>query len=161
MHKTTDCEYCLHNGGKRRHILRWRQRVAPKGHGNKTWEAFRTFFARDFREIRFKPWTSASKGYGANCMRGGHANAVDRDDMQQQQAEALANMATATTADRQTVTALSSSNTTMTQELRIATATIATLQQRLSSCACSTTPRTGARGQQQRQSSQQRQHNPQ
>ena len=47
-------------------------------------------------------------------MRGGHANAAERDDMQQQQEEALTNLATATEADRQEVTALSSSNTTLT-----------------------------------------------
>ena len=78
-------------------------------------------------------------------MRGAHANAAERDDMQQQQAEALANLATATAADRQAVAELSSRNTTLTQELRTATATIATLQQRLASCACATTPQRGAR----------------
>ena len=51
-------------------------------------------------------------------MRGVHANAAEREDMQNQQAEALANMATETEADRQSVTALSSSNETLTQELR-------------------------------------------
>ena len=91
-------------------------------------------------------------------MRSGNANAAEREDMQQQQAEALANLATATAADRQAVTALSSSNTTLTQELRTATATIATLQQRLASCSCATTPRTGVRGQQRQQASHQRQH---
>ena len=67
-------------------------------------------------------------------MRGGHANAADRDDMQQQQAEAFANLSTSTAADRQAVIALSSINATLTQELRTETATIATLQQRLASC---------------------------
>ena len=93
-------------------------------------------------------------------MRGGHANAAERDEMQQQQAEALANLATATAADIQTVTELFISNATLTHELRTATATIATLQQRLASCACATTPRTGAKGQQWRPENQQRQHNP-
>ena len=78
-------------------------------------------------------------------MRGGHANATERDEIQQQQAEALANLATVTAADRQEVTALSSRNATLTQELRTATATIATLQQRLACCACATTPRTVAK----------------
>ena len=76
--------------------------------------------------------------------------------MQQRQAEALANLATATVADRQAVTALSSSNATLTQELGTATATIDTLQQRLASCLCDTTPRTGEKGQQMRQARQQR-----
>ena len=131
-----------------------------KDTAEKMWEAFKTFFAREFQEIRVQPRTSASKGYGANCMRGGHANTAERDDMQQHQAEALANLAIATAADRQAVTSLSSSNATLTQELRTATSTIATLQQRLDSCSCVTTPQTGARGQQRRQASQQRQNNP-
>ena len=93
-------------------------------------------------------------------MRGGHAKNVERDDMQQQQEEALANLATATVEDRQAVTALISSNATLTQELRTATATIAMLQLRLVSCSYATTPRTGARGQQRQQAIQQIQHNP-
>ena len=93
-------------------------------------------------------------------MRGRHANTAERDDMQQQQAEALANLDTSTAADRQAVTTLSSSNATLTQELCTTTATIATLKQRLASCPCATTPQTGARGQQRRQASQQRQKNP-
>ena len=92
-------------------------------------------------------------------MRGAHANAAERYDMQHQQVEALASLATATAADRQAVTALSSSNATLTQELCPATATIATLQQSLASCSCATMPGTGERGQQRRQASQQRQHN--
>ena len=79
--------------------------------------------------------------------------------MQQQQAEALANLATATAADIHAVAELSISNTTLTHELRKATATIATLQQRLESCACAPTPRTGTKGQQRRPENQQRQHN--
>ena len=88
--------------------------MAPKGHGRKNVGGFQDISAREFREIRVQPRTLASKGYGVNCMRGGHANAAERDDMQQQQEEALTNLATATEADRQEVTALSSSNTTLT-----------------------------------------------
>ena len=80
-------------------------------------------------------------------MRGGHANAAERDNMKHQQSEVLTNLATATAADRQAMTPLSSSNAKLTQELRTATATIATLQQRLASCSCATTPQAGARGQ--------------
>ena len=92
-------------------------------------------------------------------MRGGHANAAEIE-MQQQQAEVLANLATATAADRQAVAELSIRNATMTHELRAATATIAALQQRLASCACAPTPRTGAKGQQRQPANHQRQHNP-
>ena len=133
-----------------------RQKDTP----DKTWESFKIFFAREFRYIRVQPRTSASEGYGTNSMRGGHANAAERDEMKQQQAEALANLATSTAADRQAVAELSISNTTLTHELRTATVSIATLQQRLESCACATTPRKGEKGQQQRPSNQQRQHNP-
>ena len=133
--------------------------MASKGYSRKTWEAFKTFFARDFREIRVQPRTSASDVYGKTTnMRGGHANAAEFE-MQQQQAEGLANLATSTAADRQAVAELSISNATLTHKLRTETATIAMLQHSLASCACATTPRTGARGQQRQQASQQRQHN--
>ena len=89
-------------------------------------------------------------------MTGGHANAAEFE-RQQQQAEALANLDTAAAADRQAVAELSISNATLTHELRTATAMIATLQQRLASCACDPMPRTGKKGQQQRPANQQRQ----
>ena len=133
--------------------------MASKGHGRKTWEAFKMFFAREFREIRFQPCISASEGYETRTnMRGGHDN-VAEIETQQQHAEALANVVTATAADRQAVAELSIINATLTHELRSATATIATLQQRLESCACAPTPRTGTKGQQRRPANQQRQHN--
>ena len=83
-------------------------------------------------------------------MRGGHANATEFE-RKQQQAEALANLVTSTAADRQAVAELSISNATLTHELRTATVTIATLQQRLESCVCTPTPRTGKKGQKKRQ----------
>ena len=136
-------------------VKEWRQ----KDRADKTWEDFKKFFAREFREIRVQPWTSASEGYGMSSMRVGHGNA-EEVEMQQQQAEALANLATATTADRQAVAELSISNATLTHEFRAATATIATMQQRLASCACAPTPRTGGKGQQRQPENQQGQHNP-
>ena len=78
-------------------------------------------------------------------MRGVHANAAEIE-MQQQQAKALSNLATLTAADRQAVAELSISNATLTHELLAATATIATLKQRLASCACAPTPWTGGKG---------------
>ena len=125
----------------------------------KTWEAIKTFFAREFREIRAQPRTSASEGYGKTTnMRGGHANAAEFE-MQQQQAEALENLATATAAVRQAVAELSISNAKITHELKTATVKIATLQQRLSSCVCAQTPRTGTKGKQRRTANQQCQYN--
>ena len=40
-------------------VKEWRQ----KDTADKTWEDFKTFFAREFREIRVQPRTSASEGY--------------------------------------------------------------------------------------------------
>ena len=119
-------------------IKEWRRKETAY----KTWEAFKKFFAGEFRDIRVQPGTSESEGYGTISMRGGHANAAEIE-IQQQQAEALANLATATATDRLSVAELSISNAMLTHELRAATATIATLQQCLSSCACAPTPRTG------------------
>ena len=116
-------------------------------------------FARTFREIRVRPQTSASEGYGAHCTRVGHANDAVMEEMQHQKAEALVNLETATVADRQAVTVLSSSNATLTNELRAATETIATLQQSLSIFLCAKTPPAGAREQQSQQTSQQHQQN--
>ena len=49
-----------------------------KDTADKTWETFKKFFARQFREIRIQPRTSASEGYGTTTnMRGGHANAAE------------------------------------------------------------------------------------
>ena len=55
-------------------IKEWRRKETA----GKTWEAFKTFFAREFREIKVQPWTSASEGYGTTTnMRGGHANVAE------------------------------------------------------------------------------------
>ena len=133
-------------------VTEWRQ----KDTADQTWEAFKKFFTREFRAIRVQPRKSASEGYGTTTnMRGGHTNSAEFE-RQQQQAEALANLATETAADRQEVAELSISNETLTHELRTATATIATLQQRLASCECAPTPRTGKKGQKQHQHNQSR-----
>ena len=99
-------------------VKEWRR----KDTADKTWEAFNTLFAREFREIRIQPRTPALEGYGTTTnMRGGHANAAEFE-RQKQHAEVLANLATATAADRQAVAELSISNATLTHELRTATA---------------------------------------
>ena len=55
-------------------VKEWRQ----KDTADKTWEAFKTFFARELREIRVQSRTSASEVYGkTTSMRGGHANAAE------------------------------------------------------------------------------------
>ena len=137
-------------------VKEWRR----KDTADKTWEAFKTFFAREFREIRVQPRTSASEGYGTTTnMRGEHAHAAEFE-IQQQQVEVLENLATATATDRQEVAEISISNATLTHELRTATATITTLQQRLASCECSPTQRTGKKGQKQHQQNPRRKFTP-
>ena len=101
-------------------LKEWRQ----KDTADNTWEALKTFFAREFSEIRVQPRTSASEGYGKTTnMRGGHANAAEFE-RQQQQAEALANLATAKAADRQAVAELSISNATLPHEFLTACQTL-------------------------------------
>ena len=56
-------------------VKEWRR----KDTAEKMWESFRTFFAREFREIRVQPQTSASERCGTNSMRGGHTNATERE----------------------------------------------------------------------------------
>ena len=49
-----------------------------KDSANKTWEAFKSFLAREFRETRVQPRTSAPEGNGTTAnMRGGHANTAE------------------------------------------------------------------------------------
>ena len=77
-------------------VKEWRRKYTA----DKTWEAFKTFFTREFREIRIQPRTLASEGYGTTTnMRGGNANAAEFE-RQQKQAEVMANLATTTAADR-------------------------------------------------------------
>ena len=55
-------------------VKEWQQ----KDTSDKTWESFKTFFSREFRESRIQPRTSASEGYGTTTnMRGGHANTTE------------------------------------------------------------------------------------
>ena len=79
-------------------IKEWRRKDTSEN----TREAFQTLLAREFREIRFQRRTSALEGYGTTTnMGGGHTNAAEFE-RQQQQAEALANLATVTAeTDRQ------------------------------------------------------------
>ena len=54
-------------------VKEWHQ----KDKADKTWEAFKTFFARESIEIRIQPRTSALEGCGTTTnLRGGHANAA-------------------------------------------------------------------------------------
>ena len=46
-------------------VKEWRRKYTA----DKKWEAFKTFFAREFREIRIQPRTSASEGFGTTVDR--------------------------------------------------------------------------------------------
>ena len=60
-------------------VKEWRR----KDTADKTWEAFKAFFAREFREIRIHPRKSALEIYGTTTnMRGGHANAAEFERQQ-------------------------------------------------------------------------------
>jgi hypothetical protein len=74
----------------------------------KTWDHFKRDFALSHRELRETKVTAAGAGYQS-------ANSVDV--YQQETVDAIANLATATAADRQTVATLSATNSTLTHEL--------------------------------------------
>ena len=78
---------------------------------DKTWANFKKFFAREFREGQQVSRSSQAGGYANVCAPVGQANAAVQEKMQQNHTQALANLATATAADRQAVTMLTSTNT--------------------------------------------------
>ena len=63
-------------------VKEWRH----KDTADKTWEDFKTFFAREFQEIHVQSRISASEKYVAHCMRDEQVNAPAMEDMQQLQA---------------------------------------------------------------------------
>ena len=77
------------------------------------------------------PRTAQAAGYAHVCAATGQANTAVQEHIQQTHAQALANLDTATTADRQEVGTLSTTNTTLTLELRAATTVIKNLQRQL------------------------------
>ena len=112
-----------HDGAKE-----WRRKPAI----DKTWKNFKSFFAREFRKERAVTRTSQTGGYAQFCAQTDQANAAVQQQMQENHTQALANLATATAADRQAVTTLTATNAQLTAELATVTATIATLRRKLS-----------------------------
>ena len=125
----------------------WRRKATA----DKTWANFKTFFAREFREGQAVSRSSQAGGYANFCAPMGQANAAVQEQMQENHTQALANLATATAADRQAVTTLTATNAQLTAELAIATATIATLQKKVAALSANRSnrrPRGGERGNQ-------------
>ena len=98
---------------------------------DKTWKNFKSFFARELREERSVTCTSQTGGYAQFCAQTDQANATVQQRMQENHTQALANLATATAADRQAVTTLTATNAQLTAELAKVTSTIATLRHKL------------------------------
>jgi hypothetical protein len=83
---------------------------------DKTWDQFKTPFSESHREFRDATGTTAgSTNYQSN-------NAVHQQDT----IEAIANLATATSHDRQAVSTLTSTNSALTKELTIVNAKLVT-----------------------------------
>ena len=72
---------------------------------NKTWSKFKAHFARAFKETRRSSRTSETEGYAAN-LQSAQANTMLFAKMKQDYTLALANLATATQADRTSVALL-------------------------------------------------------
>jgi hypothetical protein len=85
----------------------WKRRSVA----NKTWDAFKTEFALAHQELRETQLTTGSTGFHS-------ANSATV--LQHETADAIANLATATTADRQTVAALTATISQLTLELSAA-----------------------------------------
>ena len=77
------------------------------------------------------PRTAQAAGYAHICAATGHANAAAQKQIQQNHAQALSNLDTATTDDRQSVGTLPTTNATLTVELRAATNLVKNLQRQL------------------------------
>ena len=90
----------------------WKRKDAT----DKTWTNFKTFFAREFKELR-EASTKAKNGGFANNVEKTNDNDFMMIEMAQDHTEALANLATATKSDRDAVMHLSATNATLTAQL--------------------------------------------
>ena len=91
----------------------WRRRAA----GDKNWQQFKTYFIMDHQELRESQKTLQGAGYHAT--NNTFVQTSDDSDLKQETADAIANLATATAADRATVATLIHTNSKLTQELII------------------------------------------
>ena len=95
---------------------------------DKTWDNFKDFFAREFHEVCVIPRTAQAAGYAQICADTGQANTAVHEQIEQTHAQALVNLAITTTANRQAVVMIYTTNATITAELRAATTLITKLQ---------------------------------
>ena len=105
-------------------VKEWQQKCTA----DKTWVAFKDFFAQEFREVRVVTRTKQSERLAQYFLEDGKANAATLTSMQTTQTSALSNIATATASNRHAVTLLTTTNATLTAHLQTENATIATLQ---------------------------------
>ena len=80
---------------------------------DKTWGNWKFFFACKFKEVRDYHLNALSSGFASNLETAYQATAEMLTEMTQYQTEALANLTTATQADRQAFTALMEMNATL------------------------------------------------
>ena len=93
----------------------------------KTWSNFKAHFVRVFKENRRSSRTSKTKGYAAN-VQPTHANAALFAEMQKDHTMALANLATATQADRTSVALLTKTIADLSTQVSNLTANLETAQ---------------------------------
>ena len=98
-----------------------------KTRSDKTWGNFKAHFARAFKETTRSSRTSSTKGYVAH-VHAAQANVELFTDMQQDHTLALANLATATQADRTLVALLTKNISELSGQVALLTAKLATVQ---------------------------------
>ena len=98
-----------------------------KPRSEKTWVKFNTHFARAFKETRRSSRTSRTEGYVAH-VHSAQANAELFTEMQQDHTQALANLATATQADKTSVALLTKTISELSSQVALLTAKLATAQ---------------------------------
>ena len=98
-----------------------------KTQNDKTWSNFKAHFARYFKENQISSRTSKTKGYAAH-VHAAQANAEIFLEMQQDRTLALANIATATQADRTLVALLTETISELSSQVAHLTAKLETAQ---------------------------------
>lgn len=95
-----------------------------KATNDKTWDNFKLHFAREFKETRDVQQNTRTNRFAANAIAMEQANAAMITELTQDHTAALANLATATSADRGAMATLTKTNATL-------TATIISIQAKL------------------------------
>ena len=98
-----------------------------KTRNDKTWGNFKTHFAQAFKETRRSLRTSRTEGYVSH-VHAAQANAELFTEMQQDHTLALANLATATQADRTSFALLTKTISELSSQVALLTAKLATAQ---------------------------------